>query len=288
MLLVDRLRALYPESSGRARKQWLAAGRVRVNGQVVRRGDVELSAGDRVELSGPTAAFPDSLRLVHEDEDLIVIDKPPGLLSIATPRERHRTAYRMLADYVASGGGVATRGKLTAPGGFSTRGGRIFIVHRLDRETSGLICFAKSVEVKRVLQAQFAARSVRRVYVAVVEGRVAEDEGVLTDRLTEDRFLRVRPTADRRRGKEAITRYRVLERRRHTTLLELTLVTGRRGQIRAQLASAGHPVVGDRDHGSRHDPLRRLCLHATRLGFRHPRGRPVEFESPVPSAFRRA
>ena len=162
---------------------------------------------------------------------------------------------------------------------------RLFIVHRLDRETSGLICFAKSAAAKRALQAQFAARSVRRVYVAVVEGRVPDDEGVLTDRLVEDRSLRVRPTDDRRRGREAITRYRVLERRRSSTQLELSLVTGRRGQIRAQLAEAGHPVVGDRDYGSRRDPLRRLCLHATRLGFRHPRGPAVEFASPAPPAF---
>ena len=111
---------------------------------------------------------------------------------------------------------------------------------------------------------------------------------MLTDRLVEDRSLRIRPTGDRGRGQEAITRYRVLERRSATTRLELSLVTGRRGQIRAQLAQAGHPVVGDRDYGSRRDPLRRLCLHATRLGFRHPRGPTVEFRSPAPAAFQRA
>jgi 23S rRNA pseudouridine1911/1915/1917 synthase len=244
---------------------------VRVNGAVVRRGDVAVGAAERVELGPPSATFPAALRLVHEDDDLIVVDKPPGLLTIATAQERQRTAYRMLADYVG------------APG----RGGtRLFIVHRLDRETSGLICFAKSAAVKRALQEQFAARSVERVYVAVVEGRVSLEEGVLEDRLAEDRSLRVRPTTDRRRGREAITRYRVLERWRSSTCLELSLVTGRRGQIRAQLAGAGHPVVGDRDYGSRRDPLRRLCLHATRLGFRHPRGPAVEFSSPAPPTFR--
>jgi 23S rRNA pseudouridine1911/1915/1917 synthase len=278
---VDRLRALYPESSGRARKHWLGAGRVRVNGEVVRRGDVELRAGDRVELGNPSVAFPHSLRLVHDDQDIVVIEKPPGLLSIATPHERRRTAYRMLADYFASRRGV------TPQGAWPAGTGRIFIVHRLDRETSGLLCFAKSPEAKRALQVQFAARSVRRIYVALVEGRVAQDDGVLTDRLIQDRSLRVRPTLEGQRGKEAITRYRVLERHRRTTLLELTLVTGRRSQIRAQLAHAGHPVVGDTDHGSRPDPGHRLALHATQLGFRHPRGHAVEFHSPVPSAFRR-
>jgi 23S rRNA-/tRNA-specific pseudouridylate synthase len=116
---------------------------------------------------------------------------------------------------------------------------------------------------------------------------VREDHGLLVDRLAQDRSLRVRPTDDRRRGVEAITRYRVLERRRSTTVLELTLVTGRRGQIRVQLAHAGHPIVGDLAHGSHRDPLRRLCLHATRLGFRHPRGHELDLESRPPETFRR-
>ncbi len=280
MRLLDRLRTLYPESSSRARKRWLGDGRVRVNGEVVRRAVVELREADRVELAAPSPLFPSPLRLVHEDDDLIVIDKPPGLLSIATAHERDHTAYRMLSEYVAARSARSSRGG-------AGRRERIFIVHRLDRETSGLLCFARSAAAKEALQAQFAARAVRRVYVAVVEGAVREDEGVLADRLAEDRSLRVRPAGDRRFGKEAITRYRVLERRRSTTLLELTLVTGRRGQIRAQLAHAGHPIMGDHAHGGRRDPLRRLCLHATRLGFRHPRGHAVDFASPPPTAFRR-
>jgi RluA family pseudouridine synthase len=280
MRLLERLRALYPESSARARQRWLAAGRVRVNGQVVRRAVVELQAADRVELAAPRAVLPSPLRLVHEDDEVIVVDKPPGLLTIATALERQRTAYRMLSAYVAA----------AAPGagaGGRPRRDRIFIVHRLDRETSGLVCFARSPRAKRALQAQFEARAVRRVYVAVVEGSVREDHGLLVDRLAQDRSLRVRPTDDRRRGVEAITRYRVLERRRSTTVLELTLVTGRRGQIRVQLAHAGHPIVGDLAHGSHRDPLRRLCLHATRLGFRHPRGHELDLESRPPEAFRR-
>jgi RluA family pseudouridine synthase len=276
MRLLDRLRLLYPESSVRARKRWLEGGRVRVNGAVVRRAVTAVRGDDRVELTAPTPAFPIPLRLVHEDDEVIVIDKPPGLLSIASAHERERTAYRMLARYVAA-----------RSGGEAGRRERIFIVHRLDRETSGLLCFARSRRAKEALQAQFAARAVRRVYVAVVHGLVRADEGVLVDQLAEDRSLRVHPTGDGRRGKEAITRYSVVERRRSTTLLELTLVTGRRGQIRAQLAHAGHPIVGDRAHGSPRDPLRRLCLHAARLGFRHPRGHPMDLASPAPAAFGR-
>ena len=251
---------------------------MRVGGRVVRRGDVPVGVGDRVELGVPPGpSFPSVLGLVHEDEDLIVVDKPPGLLTIATERERERTAYRLLADYVGGHGSDGPR--RGAP--------RLFIVHRLDRETSGLLVFAKSVGAKRRLQSQFEARTVERRYVAVVEGRVADERGALRSRLREDRALRVRPTRDRSAGREAITDYRVTARGAGTTLLELALVTGRRGQIRSQLAALGHPVVGDRAYGASRDPLRRLCLHATRLGFAHPRGHRVSFESPAPAAFAR-
>ncbi|HEV8673047.1 MAG TPA: RNA pseudouridine synthase, partial [Methylomirabilota bacterium] len=170
----------------------------------------------------------------------------------------------------------------------ATRGDRrIFVVHRLDRETSGLLVFAKSLPVKRALQAQFRRRTPERIYLARVEGVVRESAGELTSHLVEDRALRVRSRRDAGRGKEAVTRYRVLERYRDATLLELALLTGRRGQLRAQLAALGHPIVGDRAYGSRRDPLRRVCLHAIRLGFVHPSGRRIVFESPPPPAFRR-
>ena len=273
MQLGERLKALYPDASGRSLKQWLATSRVRVNGAVVRRGDAPVRADDRVELrAAPPPACPEPLGLVHEDQDILVVDKPSGLLSVATEGERTRTAYRLLRDWVAARGPA---------------GSRLFIVHRLDRETSGLIVFARTVAAKRALQSQFAARSVERVYVALVEGVPRTMEGTLTSRLTEDRSLRVHPTSDRRAGREAITRYRVVTRRREGTLVELRLVTGRRGQIRAQLAAAGHPIAGDREYGARTDPLGRLALHATRLGFAHPRGGRVAFESPLPPAFGR-
>jgi 23S rRNA pseudouridine1911/1915/1917 synthase len=272
-----RLRALFPDASHRTLKQWLERGRVRVAGTVVRRGDAAVAPGDPVELGPPQQRFPAPLRLVFEDEYLLVVDKPPGLLTIATERERERTAYRLLAEYVGAHGASARPGR--------GRGARLFIVHRLDRETSGLLVFAKSAGVKQRLQSQFEARSVERRYVAVVEGTVRDAEGTLRSRLRQDRTLKVRPARDRDVGREAITRYRVLQRGPATTLLELSLVTGRRGQIRVQLAELGHPIVGDQASGARHDPVRRLCLHATRLSFNHPEGRRVVYESPAPSAF---
>jgi len=262
---------LFPDASRTAVRGWLAAGRVRVDGAVVRRGDAEIAAGARVTLGAPAAPFPSALSLVHEDDDLIVVDKPAGLLTIATERERERTVYRLLFDYVRPGARTATR---------------LFIVHRLDRETSGLLVFAKLPAVKRALQAQFAARAVERGYVAVVEGRVRDDAGTLRDRIVEDpTTLRVRTG---RGGREAITDYRVRERRARSTVLELRLRTGRRGQIRAQLAALGHPIVGDRAFGASTDPVRRVCLHASLLAFTDARARPQRFSSPPPPAFARA
>ncbi len=267
MILRERLAALHPGASRRRIKAWLEGSRVRVNDAIVRRGDVPVAPGDRVVLgASPSPVFPALLERVHEDDAILVVVKPAGLLTIASERERERTAHRLLGGYV---------------------GGRVFVVHRLDRETSGLLVFAKSPAAKRLLQAQFAARAPERVYAALVEGPVRPREGVLRGRLTTGTPAPVRPTRDPRRGREAITRYRTLAAGPTTTLLELTLVTGRRGQLRAQLAAAGHPIVGDTAYGSVRDPLRRVCLHATRLAFVHPEGRRVVFESPMPSAFRR-
>ncbi|MGH7393147.1 MAG: RluA family pseudouridine synthase [Candidatus Rokuibacteriota bacterium] len=269
--LRERLAALYPASSRRTLKQWLEAGRVAVNGHVVRRGDVTVAAADHVTLGAPALpACPAPLRLVHEDDEILVVDKPPGLLTIATERERERTAYRLLTEYVRA-----------------REGRRLFVVHRLDRETSGLVVFAKSPAAKQGLQAQFGGRRVERVYVAVVEGSLRDATGTLQSRLAEDRARRVRPARGGAGGREAITHYTVLARGGQATRLELRLETGRRAQIRVQLAALGHPIVGDHAHGSRRDPLRRLCLHATRLGFVHPRGAPVRFESAPPPAFLR-
>ncbi len=276
--LLARLRVLFPQSSGKSRKQWLVGGRVRVNGRVVRDGRAPVGPSDLVVLGAHASpAFPDALRLIHEDDALLVIDKPPGLLSIATEREHERTAYRLVWDYLA--GQRPPR--------------RPFIVHRLDRETSGLLVFAKSLAAKLHLQSQFEARTAERIYLALVEGQVRADHGVLESWIAQDRALRVRTangSSSKARGaaRLAITQYRVLARRRDATLLELRLGTGRRQQIRVQLADLGHPIVGDRVHGSRSDPLHRLGLHATRLAFVHPAtGQPVHFESLAPATFRR-
>ena len=159
-------------------------------------------------------------------------------------------------------------------------------MHRLDRETSGLLVFAKTDAVERELQEQFAQQTVERIYLTVVEGQVRDDSGTLRMRLHEDSGLRVRVAHRSQEGRAATTHYRVLARGADTTRLEVRLETGRRGQIRAHLAAAGHPIVGDAAYGSSRDPLRRMCLHASRLGFVDD-GTPVRLESVAPHGFTR-
>jgi len=270
--LGDCLARLLATASGKTRKQLLSAGRIRVNGTVVQRADAPLDAGDLVEIAPRTSgpSLPRGLRLVYEDDDVIVVDKPAGLLTIATERERERTAYAYLM----------ARAHARRPPA------RIFVVHRLDRGASGLLVFATSAEAKRQLQAQFAAHTVERTYLAVVDGRLASSEGTITSRLVDAAAGPVQATRRSDRGRAAVTRWRRLRAGTHHTLLEVRLETGRRNQIRVHLAGKGHPVAGDTTYGSRTDPLGRLALHAHVLGFDHPcTGRRLRFVSPAPRGF---
>ena len=266
--LGDCLTRLLGEASRRTRKQVLAAGRVRVNGVTVRSADVTLAVGDVVEVGAKATLveLPTGVRVVREDEDVIVVDKPAGLLTIATVRERERTLYAALTA--------------------RARPGRVFIVHRLDRAASGLLVFARSADAKERLQAQFAAHAVERTYLAVVEGRPAQASGTVRSRLLDDVPGRVRETRDPGRGRPAVTHWRVVRAGARHALVDVRLETGRRNQIRVHLAGIGHPIAGDAAYGARTDPLRRLALHAHVLGFEHPRtGARLRFESPAPRGF---
>ena len=250
----------------------LAGGRVRVNGAITRRADTPLATGDVVEVGarGPRAPLLPGLALVYEDDDVIIVDKPAGLLTIATERERERTAYTHLMAHARARRPPA----------------RVFVVHRLDRLASGLLVFATSPGAKRTLQAQFAAHTVERTYLVVVEGALVRLQGTIISRLLDDAPGRVRETHRPRAGRAAVTRWRVLRAGTRHTLVEVRLETGRRNQIRVHFAGLGHPVAGDDTYGSRTDPFGRLALHAHVLGFDHPRsGARLRFVSKAPSAF---
>jgi 23S rRNA pseudouridine1911/1915/1917 synthase len=265
--------ALAPMSRTRV-KQLLRSGRVHVNGTSVTRHDHPLRPGDALTL-GPPVPFQkrervDLFSVIYDDDHLLVIDKPPGLLTVATETEKADTAFALLSDHLAA-----------------MKAGRPFVVHRLDRDTSGLLLFARSAEVRDALQANW--ESVTKTYLAVVEGAPRPAEGVVENYLTEGRDLRVR--ASKRPGndaKRAVSRYRVLESRGGYSLVEVELVTGRKHQIRVHMAGLGCPVAGDKLYGARTDPAKRLCLHAWRLAFEHPvTGERVELESPLPRVLSR-
>ncbi|QDU20921.1 RluA family pseudouridine synthase [Urbifossiella limnaea] len=252
-LLPWLLNVLAPTNRTRV-KQLLQHGRVLVNGRPVSRHDHPLTPADRVSIAANGAAprTAPSLTVVYEDDSLVVIDKPAGLLSVATDAEKDDTAFTRLAALLER-----------------RKAGRPFVVHRLDRGTSGLLLFAKTAPVRDRLQAGWEA--VEKTYLAVTEGVPRPAEGVIENHLLEGANLRVRPTpADAPGAKRAASRFRVLGEHAGRALVAVELLTGRKHQIRVHLAGLGCPVVGDRDYGAKDDPGGRVCLHAWRLAFDHP------------------
>ncbi len=214
--------------------------------------------------------LPRGVFLLHEDRDILVVEKPAGLLTIGTDRDKTRTLHHALMDYVRKGNDKCRH--------------RVFIVHRLDREVSGLLVFAKSVEAKDTLQAQWAGAE--KAYQAIVHGKMPENSATLSSYLAENSSFVVYTTDDPKRGKLAHTRYTVLKEAGAFSHLAIDLLTGRKHQIRVQLADAGHPIVGDGKYGHDGKVHRRLALHATSIAFNHPySGARMTFTSKVPSFF---
>jgi 23S rRNA pseudouridine1911/1915/1917 synthase len=264
--------AQWPDMKRTTLRQRLKHGSVTVNGRVVRRHDHLLKPGDRVGLLPKPEAtesppLPRGMRVVFEDAHMIVIDKPSGLLSIASKAEKEKTAYIALTSHVR--------------GGQDKSRNRVWIVHRLDRETSGLMVFARTEEVKRLLQDGWDR--VTKRYLAVTEGVMKEDEGTMESDLDETNPYRVFSAPRSNSTRHAVTHYRVLRRGRNRTMVELTLETGRRHQIRVQLADLGHPVLGDEKYGTQTGKARRLALHSCALEMEHPvTGRRLSFSSALP------
>jgi 23S rRNA pseudouridine1911/1915/1917 synthase len=270
--LLAFLAARHPLAKKTTIRQWVKQASVHVNGRAVTRARHPLQAGDVVAIHPTgdvlaTGPLPRGLKLVYEDTSLIVIDKPENLLSMASDSQREKTAYAFLMHYVRRG---------------QRRGAeRIWIVHRLDRETSGLMVFARTEGAKRELQAQWP--QVEKRYLAIVEGAPPADSGVLRCHLDESNPWKVHIAPPGQRTRHAVTRYRVIQQRASLTLIEVTTETGRRHQIRVQLADAGCPIIGDEKYGARSNPARRLGLHASLLRFPHPvSGECLTFESALP------
>ena len=274
-LLIDAIASLYPDSSRTTLRQMLQTGRIRVNGEVEKNARRELDPGDIVDVADKAVHrnLPEGLSILHEDADVIVVLKANGLLTVPTERERDTTAQAYLNAYVGEKKGAE----------------RIQVVHRLDRETSGVLVFAKNAFAREGLKEQFAAHTVDRLYVAIIEREIEPAAGTFRTYLREMKDLKMVSVDPHPDAKYAVTHFKTVATNGRFSMLEVTLETGRKNQIRAHLSEAGHPIVGDRMYGSEVNPLGRLGLHAKLLGFDHPvTGKHLVFEAPVPKVFKSA
>lgn len=266
MSLFEAAKLMAPDSSNTTLRSWIEVGRFCVDDLPVKGVGVVVKPGQTVSFGDPIRFLGGRFRYFFSDRHMIVIEKPLGLLSVATDYEREETLHGLL-------------GKLCFPK-------TVYPVHRLDRETSGVMVFALSEEGRKGLKDAFEVHAIERTYIAVVEGEMESNSGTWSSYLYEDAHYQVHETKDSSLGKLAVTHYSVLRTHRGMTLLQLNLETGKKHQIRCHCASAGHPVVGDSRYGAQMDPLRRVCLHAHVLGLKHPvTSQQLRFVAPVPARF---
>lgn len=271
--LLEFLIAAMPQRSRSAVKSLLAHNQVAVNGVPFTQFDMALKPGDevKVNLSREFRVFYNRrLKLVYEDDDIVVVNKGYGLLSMGNDKVKEGTAYSILKDYLK----------------WQDPRNKLFIVHRLDRDTSGLMVFAKSIEAKERLQHNWNNMVLSRKYLAVVEGRPDPAEGEVRSYLAENTRYEVYSTQNPEEGQLAVTRYRTLKSRNGYSLMEVELDTGRKNQIRVHMKDLGHPITGDRRYGAKSSPIHRMALHAQTLRFIHPITRKdMNFSTPVPISF---
>ena len=254
-------------------KSLLVNEMVLVNNKVQTKHNFILFKGDIVEIRNTKIktnnSYKKEIKIIYEDDDIIVVNKPAGLLIIATDKEKEYTLYHMVSSYLKT----------------KNKNNKVFIIHRLDRETSGLVMFAKTQKAKNLFQSNWDNMFIKRGYVAVVEGTLKEKEKTLVNYLNENEGHMVYVT-DKSRGKYACTQYRVISENSKYSLLDINIKTGRKNQIRVQLKENGNIIVGDKKYGSNIDPLKRMALHAYKLEFNDPRtNKRTNIEIDIPYAF---
>lgn len=271
--LMQCLEAKLTDHKRTAIKALMKYNQVALNSMPTSQFDQPVHAGDTlsVNFTRPFVVFSHPrIKLVYEDNDIIVINKGSGILSVSTDNVKDGTAYSILRDYL----------KKKDPRLM------LFVVHRLDRDTSGLMMFAKNVEAKEAMQHNWNNMVLGRRYVAVVEGKVEQEKGVVKSYLAETSQFEVYSTQNPDEGQLAITRFKRLQCNNGYSLMELSLDTGRKNQIRVHMKDLGHPIVGDRKYGAKASPIHRLGLHARTLHFAHPvTKKEMLFETPIPSRF---
>ncbi len=270
--LLEFLRSNLPQLSRTAVKALLKYDQIRLEGTVTNQFDIPVAPGQTISInfSRPWQTLSNPrLRIIYEDDDIIVVNKGYGLLSVGTDNKKEGTAYSILRDYL----------KRLNPAN------KLFIVHRLDQHTSGLMLFAKSIKAKEAMQHNWNNMVLDRRYAAIVEGCPEPAEGVRRSRLLENAQHLMYSTDDPK-GLEAVTRYKVLKSRNGYSLVDVSLDTGRKNQIRVHMHDMGTPIAGDRRYGAKTSPIHRLALHARTLRFVHPMThKDMNFSIPLPASF---
>lgn len=263
--LQDVLKKHFPNSSKTTLRSWVHSGRILIDSHYAIDLDKELQEGQLVTIRSKFVFLDEGIKVLYEDDAVIVVEKPEGMLSVATDFEMQNTLQNILK--------IKLRRK------------NVFAVHRLDRETSGVMMFACNESAKQSLKAQFEERSIQKVYYALIEGKLKVPQGCWESYLKEDDKYFVRSTSAEN-GKLAMTAFDQIWTNKRFSLLHLKLLTGKKNQLRVHCSEAGHPIIGDKKYRAKTNPLRRVALHAYFLSFLHPvKQKKMTFTSPLPSAF---
>lgn len=261
--MLEALQAMSPDSSKSTLRSWLKEGRILLNDQPCQDANKLLEPGDTLSLARKRKILPLKMEILYEDSDFVIVDKPEGLLSVATDTQVDRTAHAILKEH------------------YHPR--KVHVVHRLDQDTSGVMVFALNKEALEKLKVKFADHDIQRCYTAIVEGSMDGHKGTWREYLLEDEQYHVRVNPQ---GELAITHWQIERAGDNWSRLAITLETGKKNQIRVHCSHAGHPVVGDKKYGAKTNPIKRLGLHAHLLAFKHPSSdKWMEFRSPIPESF---
>lgn len=265
-ILIDFLKKMFSNLSKNSVKSLLHNEKVFVNGNMTTKYNYELNIGDVVEIREKVAK---NIDIIYEDKDIIVINKPSGLLTVATEKEKNKTAYHLVMEYLKK----------------KNKNNRIFIIHRLDKDTSGIIMFAKNERAKHLYQDNWNDIIKKRCYYAVIDGKMENKEGTIKSYLKENGNM-VYSVKDRS-GKLAITEYKVLKERKNISLLDINLKTGRKNQIRVHMKENKTPILGDLKYGEKSKLINRLALHAYKLELINPVTKKLlTFEVNMPNEFK--
>ena len=265
-ILIEFLKKMFSNLSKNSVKSLLHNEKVFVNGNMTTKYNYELNIGDVVEIREKVAK---NIDIIYEDKDIIVINKPSGLLTVATEKEKNKTAYHLVMEYLKK----------------KNKNNRIFIIHRLDKDTSGIIMFAKNEKAKHLYQDNWNDIVKKRCYYAVIDGKMENKEGTIKSYLKENGNM-VYSVKDRS-GKLAITEYKVLKERKNISLLDINLKTGRKNQIRVHMKENKTPILGDLKYGEKSKLINRLALHAYKLELINPVTKKLlTFEINMPNEFK--